>query len=367
MNILHIGNIRNIPHNGVCVVVPMILEHQSKIASVTLLNLSSYVPENSTKKYEVLHLEKYKHTIAQELTKYDLIVFHEFYWYSYINLYKQAIKLDIPYIILPHGSITKYALGNKKFKKLIANILIFNRFANNSTAIHYLSDKEKNKSVYPKVNSFVFGNGIDLSNVRKESFSKNGIKLIYVGRIDPYIKGLDILIEAVKILKESNVGIKIRVTIAGNGTEKNISIVRNLIEKYNLNKLVILESGVFGQTKINKILENDCFIQLSRSEAQCLGLMEAMSLGIPTLATPGTTFYEVMKANNVGIAVNNNSHDVANTILDISIGKYRLEDISRNGANYIAENYSWEKISRATINKYKKVLATRKLKIPRSD
>lgn len=354
MNILHIGNIRNIPHNGVCVIVPKILEHQSKIASVTLLNLSSHVPENSTNNYKVLYLGKNNHSIIQEFAKYDLIVFHEFYWQSYIGLYKLANKLGIPYVILPHGSLTKFAQNNKKLKKLIGNMLFFNRFANNAVAIQYLSEKEQRETVFPNINSFVQSNGIDISKIRKNHFSENGLKLIYVGRIDSYIKGLDILIEAVNLLKHNKNFSKITVTITGIGSVRNVDFVKSLLEKYQLNNTIYLEEGVFGQEKIRKMLGYDCFIQLSRTEAQPLGIMEAMSIGMPTIATHGTTFYEIMKRNKCGIPVGNTPGEVADALASLMNNKHCLKDISVASAKYITDNYCWDRVSRNTILAYDK-------------
>ena len=152
---------------------------------------------------------------------------------------------------------------------------------------------------------------------------------------------------------------KVKVTIAGTGTYKNVKYIKDLIDQYQLNEIVKLEDAIYGQAKINKLMANDCFIQLSRTEAQPLGLMEAMSLGMPAIATPGTTFYEIVKNENVGIPVLGDPMEVSNTIVDIINGKYILENICKNSSRYIIENYNWKTISHTTLEKYKYVLTNR--------
>ena len=48
-------------------------------------------------------------------------------------------RLNIPYIIIPRGSLTTSAQSIKPIKKKIGNILCFNSFVKKSVAIQYLT------------------------------------------------------------------------------------------------------------------------------------------------------------------------------------------------------------------------------------
>lgn len=362
MRILHVGKIFDDRSNGVSVVVPKHLEHQSSYATVTLLNLCDFTPKNSDRNYDVIYASNVPafHTVLDNNKNFDLVVFHEIYRPYFIKAYKELVKRGVPYVIIPHGSLTRDAQLISKRKKLIGNLLLFNNFVKHSAEIQFMSETECKQSNISNHPHFVLGSGLDILGRKKKKFSEEGLKVIYIGRLDVRVKGLDILLEAVsnnkKLFRKNNVTVTIAGTDAKNGR-------RWLIENINEQKisdLVKIEGPVYGKDKILKLLENDLFTQLSRTEAQCLGLMEAMDLGLPSVVTPGSTFFEIAQKYDVAIPCLGNSKDVAKTLLSASRDKKILDKLSEKSSLYIAANYDWTNVGHQMVQRYSKTITDRR-------
>ena len=359
MNILHVGYIENNKSSGVANVVPKYLEHQSKIINAALYNLEDFTPINSRGNYLVflkLNFKNKTSNLPPPFNKPDLVIFHEIYRYDFIRLSRHYRKMNIPYIIVPHSSLTNVSQKRKKIKKILGNIFIFNRYINNASAIHYLSEEEKNISKLRNMEDIVVGNGIDIPLIYKKSFSEDGLKIIYIGRLDIVAKGLDILLEAINLIKDEMLARKIIINISGPDQDNNLKSIMSFINENKLEEVVNVDAPIYGNKKVKKLLQFDCFIQLSRNEGQPLGLLEAMSLSLPPIATPGTSLYHVIKKHDLGFPVICNSKKVSEKILYIHDNLKSINRYSINTRIYILKNHNWTKITQNTVSEYKRLL-----------
>ncbi len=361
MNIVHVGYIENRPDSGVAKVVPCYLSYQSKYANVALLNYNEFTPENAKGNYPVIHPSKDQHDpiqIPMPFSKVDLVVFHEVYRSQFLKLYRYLLKNNIPYIITPHGSLTREALRRKVVKKFLGNFFLFNSFIKNARAIHFLSESERNRTTkFRQLRSFVRNNGTETLGLKKKDFNKDRLDLIYVGRLEIKTKGIDRILEAAKSIKRHLIKERVHIRLFGTGSPKEILEIQKLIKKYDLTEVVTLGDGLFGENKIREILSNDCFIQLSRTEGQPLGIIEAMDIGMPCIITEGTTFRNIAEGLNAAILAPNKPAEIAQTILDIRAGKYDLRNISVRASEYVKNDFDWNKVSKLMIHDYRKILA----------
>lgn len=352
MKILHIASISKSQTSGVSVVVPQYVKNQSQFADIKFLNLNNI--DVGLEKFQMNFDEK---NLSQYLSEtFDLVVFNEVNNFHYIKLYKFFKKNNIPYIIIPHGEITNFALRKKWLKKKIAYILFFNSFIRNAKAIQCLSENERKNIKIKTPNKFIGTNGIYDSQIKKEQFSNDGMKLLYIGRLDKYHKGLDLLLSAIGKIqifcRENDVSLE----IYGPNILKRKETLLKIIEKNKINDIVKIYDPIFGKDKENAILKSDVYIQTSRFEGMPVGILEVLNYGMPAILTKGTNLTKDNEQYQYGYVCENNISSIASAIERAFAEKQKWNGMSKNAIKFVNENYLWEATAKNTILNYKEIL-----------
>ena len=361
ISILHISEIDNDVSKGTSVIIPQyILSQKNTGHNVGLLNCNNINLSKLNKLDNIFSKSDNKNFMVLKEFKPDIVIFHEVYKPAYIKIYKFCLKNHIPYIVIPHGCLTKEAQNHKRLKKVIGNFLLFNNFLKNAKFIQYLNKNEYKMSTFKNINYFIMGNGVDgipTSNMfLKTKKDDNIFNIIYVGRYDYLIKGLDQLILACSLIKKEMINKKIRLNLYGIGNEYSRNKILNAILDNTLDDLVIFNGPVYGSKKRKLIAKNNEFIQVSRTEGQPLGVMEAMSLGMPMIISNGTGFSRIVKNNKCGLVTDCSAKRISEAILEIYDMKHKLNDLSENSYTYAKKNFSWKCIANLCIDKYTSII-----------
>ncbi len=345
--------------NGVCVVVPRHIAAQSVSETVGLLNLSAFhVPEIDNQ----FHYRKGLSIsdLPAPFDRPDLVVIHETYNIENIILSRQLRKNHIPYILLPHGDQGKKAQQKKWLKKKAANILLFHHFVNRAVAVQCLSQGELD-TTRVRTQKFIGTNGIDLPDQKKDQFSNDGLKILYIGRLDAYHKGLDLMIEGIASVKEFLKEHNVSVQIFGPDYQGRYAHVEDLISQNDVGNIVTLHHEIVGELKKQELLACDIFLQTSRSEGMPMGILEALSYGIPCIVTRGTNVKEIIDEYDAGWTAETTAKSIGEALRTAISERQKLPEKSLHGKKLIQENFLWDTIARKTIQQYKGWIENKKV------
>lgn len=334
--------------------VPARVAALEKIAEVYWLNLTNCVlphwkEASSFHNISELGGKFSLEALPQLFQNPDVVVFEGFYHPRDPFIAKKLKRKRIPYIVVPRGSLTPYAqhIGSffKQLKKAIANLLIFRPYTKRALALQYLAPNEQNLSGNSWCqDSFVIPNGCHLPAKRKTNFSKDGIKAIFIGRLDYYTKGLDCLLDGIsdnsEMLRSSGFTLDVYGPLRNYGYSKVDDIIHN-IERNNIGDIVRLKGEVSGQAKKQALMNSDLFILTSRTEGLPMGLVEALSFGLPVLVTPGTNMSKQIENNNCGWICQSTAQSVGNALCDIVNSKKLLTEKGENSYLFAQQN-TWD-------------------------
>jgi glycosyltransferase involved in cell wall biosynthesis len=306
--------------------------------------------------------------IEAEFGKPDLVHFHFVYNSFQTAIARLLLKKGWPYITTPRGSLTYLAQNQKRIKKVLANVLYYNSFIKNAAAVHALCPNEANdiELLFKTKKIFTIPNGIEdrvldaynkLSPVDLSNLKTNGRLLLgFVGRIDIYHKGLDLLIEALGTLKIRNNQSKFSLFIVGPFKTKQDEIkINHLISKYNLQEDIQLLGSKYNEEKFRHVLACDVFVHPSRFEGMPMALTEALALGRPSLATPGTNIADIVLRAG-GWNCEPNPESIANSLNEIYGQKEKLKQIGKQAHELINKEFTWREIARRMKVEYEKLI-----------
>lgn len=124
------------------------------------------------------------------------------------------------------------------------------------------------------------------------------VKIISMGRLHK-VKGYDILIQAIRILKNEPNLPPFEVSIYGEGKEYNF--LNCLIKQYQLRDCFYLKG--FTNQVSDKLTDQHLYLQPSRSEGFCVSAHEAMQVGLPVIASAVGELPHSIENNVSGLTV----------------------------------------------------------------
>lgn len=361
MIILHLSPINMKTTNGFRFSVPGLVSAQSeiqgiKVALANVGNRSNLVhSEIQNFKFDFFEYIEDIGEMKPPYNKPDIVIFHGIYHLKYLKIYKQLLKNKIPYVLVPRVSLTEGAQKQKRIKKIIGNILLFNKFINNCNKIHFLTKNEMESSKNYNKEYFIIGNGINIPNIQKTRINKY-LRITYMGRYDINHKGLDLLIESIAKIKEELKMNNIVLNFYGSDFRKGKKYLEKKIKFYGIQNIVKINDAVFGDKKIEILLNTDIFIATSRFEGHPMAVIEAMSYGIPCILTKGTNMVDKLVEYDAGWEADLSIYSIADTIIEAINSKDKLLIKGSNARKLVVENYDWKIIALKTIEQYRKII-----------
>ncbi len=293
---------------------------------------------------------------THEKRKFDIIHAHMVYPTGFIGM-EFARKHNIPVIVTPHGSDIRETSRYRKRKLIWKRIIKTIEGVDGITAI---SDYMKNliEDISPNhAKIFPISNGISFSEfAQKTPFNPNWpIRederyIFYIGGLK-YRKGVDILIEAMRIIRDKN-KCNFSLLIAGEGAEKEN--LKKMVKEYELSNIIKFIGVVRGEFKVY-LLQN-ALVQVIPSRLEPMGIvaLEGLAAGVPIVASNVGGLRDIIKDNETGFLVPpENPHLLAEKIIEVIAN--RKENIISAGQE-LAKSFDWSFITNKYIEVYLKTI-----------
>lgn len=255
--------------------------------------------------------------------------------------------LFIPVTIVLSGCINKKNIQRRYLKAILA-IVKFVSLGCPSKIVSVSSEGGDNlKESYPLLSSRISSiqNGVKIPELYINNYqvdSDKGFVFCFSGSLDIDRKGVDLLLNAIRIIIFTYKVKKVSLVFIGSGQDK--SKIEKLAREADISKYIIF----FGEVKepIHEMVNYDCFVLPSRREGMPNVLLEAMSIGMPCVASDCNTGpREVIIHNKNGLLVKpNNSEELAKSMIGIINSAELRERLGISARKTIKESFSLDQM-----------------------
>ncbi|GAB4135333.1 glycosyltransferase [Thermopirellula anaerolimosa] len=289
----------------------------------------------------------------------DLVVFHSTFVPLHATAAAHLRELGVPYLLCPHGGMAAEALRQKSWKKRLGRLWFFDRLVRGAAAIQYLSHGEWENSGDWGRPVIIAGNGVHppTDDAIATPGRRSGRRFLFLGRLHIAHKGLDILLEACRKVKEPLLRRGVEVVIVGPDVGGSRRRIEERIRELDLGALVHVRDAAVGDEKRAWFQSADLFLHPSRTEGHPTAVLEAMSFGLPVLVTPGTNVADEVVTEGAGWETSCDPSELARDLRILAeLPGTALARAGFAARNWVLRELTWNRVAARTVNKYQRVL-----------
>ncbi len=210
-----------------------------------------------------------------------------------------------------------------------------------NTPIFTVSESTKNELIelgQPENKVDILFNAIDHELFKKSDVNKSETPLItYVGRLKKY-KNIQLVIDAVNIVKERIPEIKLQ--IAGTGDYENT--LKEYVNKKGLQNFVEFLGYVTEEEKAKILGRAWLFVSMSSKEGWGITVTEANAMGTPAIGSDVPGLRDSIKNGETGILTpQGNVTILAREIVEFLSDKEKLKELSRAAQEW-SKKFNWD-------------------------
>ena len=295
-------------------------------------------------------------TVHQDVP--DCVHIHGIWSPSLAKRFLRRRRRGIPCVVSPHGMLEPWALAYKPIRKMLAWHIYQRHILNWTAALHATSAKEAEnlRRLGLKATIEVIPWGIEIPEPRdyasdpKASSSQR--TALFVGRLHPG-KGLPMLVEAWAKIRPSGWKMK----IVGPDETGHQAEVESLLRKANLEAVFEFTGGLEGNALRKVYQDADLCILPSRTENFGMVVAEALSHGVPVIASQGTP-WEALATEGGGWWVPTSVEGIAEALASATTcSTDKLHSMGSAGRSLVVEKYSWPSIASRFVSFYRIAVA----------
>lgn len=259
---------------------------------------------------------------------------------------------DIPLVVSPHGTFSKWALGRSKAVKFLFWNTLQKRALVNAALFHATAASE-----YDDIRRLGFRqpvamvpNGIDIPRLSGKTCGDNSeATLLFLSRVHP-VKGLEYLLHAWATLQDAHPRWVLR--IVGPGEPSYLKKLSKLASSLRLER-VAFTGPLYGHEKDEAYRCADLFVLPTHSENFGVAVAESLAAGCPVVTTRGAPWSGLVDYGagwwiDIGVEPLRAALDEA-----MSRDTGTLAEMGARGRAWMERDFSWDRITAQMIESYR--------------
>lgn len=281
----------------------------------------------------------------------DLLVVHRGFGTHAREIVRAARKGGVACIATLHDPLSPLFFANRPLVKQAYWRLAEAPLLRRMDAVHVLAPSHARylRDLGVLVPAFAVPNGLDSalfeSPTRGEQSlgpsSPTVLSALFLGRLDTYHKGLDILLRAIA---EGGPRMSVRLQLAGRSTPAEEHQLRALAASLGLDDRVSF-LGFLSDPKA-AVREADVVVLPSRFDGFGLVVMEALVLGTPVIVSSQAGASEFVGPEHGAIVVHPDARSVARALQQAAESKHELRRAARSARLYFEREFKWDDLAR---------------------
>ena len=287
--------------------------------------------------------------------KPDIIQTHDLWMPKLHACCVAARRKGVPYIITPRGSLEKWSLRQKWWKKYPALWTYQGYDMRHALAIHTTAESEASqaKKFCGKIPVYINTNGLSFPDsipaINKDESRKR--KALFISRIHKK-KGLLTLVEAWDKVRPKGWFFE----VVGTDADGYQKIVQDEVVRRGLTSDFVFSGPVNDKDKWQKYASADMFVLPTHSENFGIVIAEALYAGLPVITTKGAPWEDIAKSQ-AGWWIDDDVDALTTALIEAtSKSDDEMYEMGKRGHKLVVEKYSWEGIVKDLIKKYKSLL-----------
>jgi len=298
-----------------------------------------------------------KNFVAQHLDSHSLVILNGIFQPVIYTLSSFLRARNVPYIIAPHDAYHPAMFKKNPHLKWVYWYLIERHVLAKARAVQVLDLRQIQslRDLNVQTPEILVPNGFLPAEAHFENTldwnPENTAKLFFLGRLDAYHKGLDLLIDAVSAIKKN----RIQLVLQGPDKGDKKTLIKQAKELKLDHEINFLEPNYVTPAPL-LIGNYDIFCLPSRFEGFGLSALEAMLAGRVLLVSEVAGIAPHVQASGCGVIVAPTVAAIRQGLVELLERRSEWKEMGLKGREYALEHLRWDKISANALERYSQLV-----------
>lgn len=289
----------------------------------------------------------------------DVVHLHGVWDVLLLRVASACRELGVPYVVRPAGMLDPWSLGQRWLKKRLALLIGYRRMLDGAAFVHALNADERQfverLGLHSPVEVIPNGTFVEWMDRPREKgrFRSQHAQLgdkpyvLFLSRLH-YKKGLDYLAEAFRLLASRHPDVMLVVAGPEEGAGEAFAA---RVAELGLSDRVLMPGPLYGEAKLDALVDATCFCLPSRQEGFSVAIIEALAMGTPVVISEPCHFPEVATAG-AGAVVPLQAEQIAGALEEMLKDAGLRARCAAAGVKLIREHYTWPRIAERCVEAY---------------